>query len=178
MVGCGQRDAITTNIRAVKGTVQNVCSQRFFRFDQGLCQVFGIGLADTDMIAVFYKHFGQAESQTVDFVEVTLQEQHATRLVRNSHTIGQLRRCAKTIKNGFFVVVARDAFLFTEYAFPFVCALIVNAVENFIQDRLNYRSKICTTHWGSHCLSLLDCVNWGFVSSFVQANGHVYISIS
>ena len=90
------------------------------------------------MVAIFYQDFGQSEGQTVDFVEVALQEQNTTGLVRNSHTIWQLWSCAKTKQNRLFVIVTGNTLLLTENHLPFICTLIINAVKDFVQDRFNY----------------------------------------
>ena len=145
-----QSHAVTTRIGSIEGAVQDVGTQRFLRFNQGLREMLRVGLTNTDVIAVFHKHLGQAEGQTIDLVEVTLQEQHATGLVGHGHAVRQFRRRAKTIKNGFFMVIAGNTLLLTEDHLPFVSALIINAVKDFVQDGFNYRPKVGTTHRSSH----------------------------
>ena len=129
--------AVAASVARGERTVQDVGCQRLFRFDQGLSQVLGVGLTDTDVIAVFHQHFGQGEGEAIHLVHVALQEQHATALVGHGHAIRQLGSSTKAVEHRLFVVVTRNAFLLAEYHFPFVCALVVNAVEGFIQNRLN-----------------------------------------
>ena len=150
MVVGNQSHAVTARIGSVERAVQDVRTQRLLRLDQRLREMLRVGLADADVITVLDKNLGQAEGQTVDLVEVTLEEQNATALVANGHAVGQFRGRAKTIEHGLFMVIAGNTLLLAEDHLPFISALIINAVEDFVQDGLNDRPEVGTTHWCSH----------------------------
>ena len=78
MVGGNQFDAVAARIGSVERAVKHVRTEGFLGFNQRLGEVSRIGLTDADVIAVFHQHLGQGESQTVDAVDVALDEQHAT----------------------------------------------------------------------------------------------------
>ena len=73
-----------------------------------------IDLPDTDVVAVFNQHFGQREGQAKHVIHIALQEEHAALLVADRSTVRQLGSRAKTVQDGFFVVVAGDTVLLTE----------------------------------------------------------------
>ncbi len=102
----------------------------------------GIGLPDPDVVAVLDKHLGQGERQTVDLVEVSSDEEHATGLVGDRHAIGKLGREAKAIEDRFFLVVPGDTRRFLEDLGVFVGPLIVDTVEFLIEDRLHDRAEV------------------------------------
>ena len=129
---------IAAGIGGVEGTVEDVRAQRLFRLDERLREVLRVGLTDPNVIAVLDEDFGEAERQTVDLVEVTLQEEHAAGLVGHGHAVGQFRRRAEPVEHRLFVVVARNALLLAEHHVPLVGALLVNTIEHFVQDGLDY----------------------------------------
>ena len=139
---------------ACRPAVQDVRGERLLRLDQRLRQVLGVGLADTNVIAILNENLGQRKGKTIDLVEVTLQEQHAAGLVADRHAIGEFRRSTKAVKHRLFMVIAGNALLLTEDHLPFVRTLIINTIKNFVQDGLNYRPKVGTTHRSSHSSSL------------------------
>ena len=73
-----------------------------------------IDLPDTDVVAVFNQHFSQRKGQAIHVVNIALQEEHAALLVADRSTVRQLGSRAKTVQNGFFVVVAGNTVLLTE----------------------------------------------------------------
>ena len=112
----------------------------------------GIHLADTDVVAVFHEHFGQREGQAIHVVNIALEEEHSTLLVRNRGSVRQLGSGAESIQDGLFVVVAGNPLLLTEHAGPFVGTLIIDSVEAFVEDWFNNTSKVGTAHRGCHFL--------------------------
>ena len=73
-----QLHAVAARIGGVERAVDHVGTKGFLGLNQRLGEVTRIGLANPNVVAVFHQHFGQGESQTVDAVDVTLDEQHAT----------------------------------------------------------------------------------------------------
>ena len=132
-----QFHAIAAGISRVEGTVQDVGAKGFLGLDQGLRQVTGVGLADTDVVAIFHQHFGQGEGKAIHPVHITLNEEDTTRLVGDRHAVREFRRGAEAVQDGFFVVVTRDAVEGLENGGVFICTLRVDAVELFVQDRFN-----------------------------------------
>ena len=132
-----QRHAVAARIRAVEGTVQDVGTQRFLRLDQRLREVTRVGLTDANVIAVFHQHLGQGEGQTVDAVDVALNEQHAARLVGDRHAVRQFRGSPEAVQHRLFMVVPGDALELLEDLRPLVSALIIDAIELFVQDRFD-----------------------------------------
>src|SRR5262249_42067976 len=57
--------------------VQNIGAESLLGLDHRLTEMFGVDLADLDMISVLDQHLGQCEGETVDLVDVALNEQHA-----------------------------------------------------------------------------------------------------
>ena len=137
MIGGNQFLAVAARIGSVEGAVQDVGTQRFLRLDQRLREVTRIGLTDTNVIAVFHQHLGQGESQTVDAIDVALDEQHAARLVGDRHAIRQFRRGAEAIEHRLFMVVPGDALELLEDLRPLVSALIIDTIKLFVQNRFD-----------------------------------------
>jgi hypothetical protein len=147
-----QLNAVATGIAAVECAVKHVRRQGLLGLDQGLSEVTGINLTDTDVVAVFHKHFGQRKGEAIHVVYIALQEEHTTLLVRNRGSVRQLRCCAKAVKDWLFVIVTGDTFLLAEHTAPLVGTLIINSVETLVEDWLNNRTKVGTTHRGCHFL--------------------------
>ena len=134
--------AVAANKRSVERTVQDVGTEGFLRLNQRLCEVTRIGLTNTNVIAIFHEDLGQGESQTVDLVDVALDEEHTTGLVSDRHAVWQFRRSAEAVQNGLFVVVARDALEGLEDLSILVRPLVVDPVELFVQDRFDNGAEI------------------------------------
>ena len=145
-----QFHTVAASICAGERAVQDVRAKGFLGFDQRLREVTRIGLTDANVVAVFDEHLGQRECKAVDLVHVTLNKEHATRLVGDRHTVREFRRSAETVQDGFFVVVACDTLKGLEDLSVFVSALVVDTVELFVQDRFDDGAEVSTPHRHSH----------------------------
>jgi len=94
------------------------------------------------MIAVLYQDFRQGEGETVYAIDVTLNEEYSTGLVRDREAIRQLRRSTESIEDRLFMVRPSDARTFVETSLPFVSTLVVDPIENFVKDRLYDGPKV------------------------------------
>ena len=153
--GVDQAHAVATDIRTVERTVEHVCRQRLFGLNQRLSKVTSVDVTDTDVVAVLNQHFRQREGKAIHVVDVALEEEHTTLLVRNRGSVRQLWRRAETVQDGLFVVVAGDTLLLAENPRPLVGTLIIDSVETLVEDWLNNRTEVRTAHWGCHFLALL-----------------------
>ncbi len=143
MVSDVERHAIASNKRAIEGTVEDVGAKRLFRLDHRLSEMLRIDRADFDVIAIFDQDFGQSESKSEDFVDVTLNEEHSAGIIRHWSAIRHFRCCIETVENGLFVIRTRGAISLDETPLPLVGSLIVNAIKTFVQDWLYNRPKVC-----------------------------------
>src|SRR5580692_4488780 len=112
--------------------------------------MFGVDRTDLDVIAVLDQDLGQGEGETVYLVYVSLDEQHATRLVGDGRTIGECRSGTHAEQHGLLVVISRGSPELAEDHLPLVGALIVDSVERLVEDRLDDRTEVCTAHWDGH----------------------------
>lgn len=83
-----ERHTVAALVRAVESTVQDVSAQGLLGLDERLSEVLRIGGADADVVAVLDKHLGERERQTINLVQVTLDEEDTAGLVRNGHAVG------------------------------------------------------------------------------------------
>ncbi|NBT45325.1 MAG: hypothetical protein EBT06_10485 [Gammaproteobacteria bacterium] len=107
------------------------------------------------MVTVLNQNFGQSECQTIDLVDIALEEQNTTLLVRNRSAVRQLRCRAKAVQDRLFVVVTGDTVFLAENTRPFVFTLVIDSIEAFVEDRLNDTTEVRTAHWCCHFVLLL-----------------------
>ena len=120
--------------------------------------MLGEGAADTDVIAVFHQYFGQGICQAIDLIDETGDVQRTALIVRNRSSVGHCGCCVHTVEHYFFVIVTWNTLDLLNKSFPLIITLGVNAIKDFVDNRFDYRTKVCTTHWGCHCL-ILSFVN-------------------
>ena len=135
-----------------------VAGNGFQRFVHRLRQVLGVRSTETDVIAIFNEHLGQSVAQAVDVVGITLDVELAALIVVDRLTIRQLGSGAEAIQNNFFVVSTGRASFFAEDKLVLVLALIVDAIEGLVEQRLDDRAKLRTAHnCTSHGINLFLC---------------------
>ena len=179
VVGRDKRLAVAASIGAVERAVKHVGSERLLRLDQGLGEMLGVGLADTDVITVLDENLRQREGKAIDLVLVALDEEHTTGLVGDCRAIGKLRSRTEAEQNRLFVVVAGNATLLAEDLLPLVSALIVNAVERLVEDGFDNGPEVRTAHWCCHDgSSLSEGVDRGDVLMLGDLHLHDCISIA
>src|SRR5690606_25317671 len=143
--------SVASEIRAVKRTVEDVGAERLLRLDHALSEMLRVDRADLDMVAIFHQDLRERERETPDQVDVALNEQHSTFLVRDGVSVRDLRGGTEAEEHRFLVIRTRRTVPLLENAFPFVGALVVDSVEHLVEDRLDDGPKVRRTHWNSHC---------------------------
>ena len=150
--GVHQGDTVTADVAGGKRKVQQVRAQGLLGLNHGLSQVLGEGRADTDVIAVFHQNLGQGVSQAIDLVDKTGDVQRTALVIRDGGSVRHSRGRVHTEEHYLFVVVTGDTLDLLDKAFPLVVALLINTIKDFVDNRFDYRTKVCTTHWGCHLL--------------------------
>jgi hypothetical protein len=95
------------------------------------------GLADSDVVSVLSQHLRDAEGETINRVDVSLDEQRTANLVRDGLAIGQFGRGSKPEQHRFFMIGAGSARNLFENLIPLIGALRIHTVKHFVQNRFN-----------------------------------------
>ena len=92
------------------------------------------------------------ENVLINLIDKTSDVQRSALVVANWSAIRHCRSCVHTEEHYFFMVVTWNTLDLFYKTFPLIIALFINAIKDFVDNRFDYRTKVCTTHWGCHVL--------------------------